>query len=362
MAGPAVSNATNATLQDLSRRASLGGNQGMSKSAPLIAVVGAGISGTACAAALHKAGLQTRIFDKSSGAGGRMSTRLGDGWQCDHGAPYFVASHPDFKAEVARWRQAGAAGVWASRIQVLGERRVFDTDSAHEKFVGIPRMTAPAQLVCKDIALTARTTIQQIDRRTDGWYLYSPEQGWLDTGFYAVMLALPAPQAMALLKQPAPALAAVANTAAMRGCWAMMLRFATALDLPFDAALINEGPLRWLARDNSKPGRSGPETWVIHASAEWSEAHLERDSDWVAAALLQAVGRLGAPQPLAWTAHRWRYADTKRPLNRGCLWESASNLGVCGDWLMDGTVQGAWLSGIQLAQHMLHSHIGQTYV
>lgn len=323
-----------------------------------IAVVGAGIAGVSCAAALHKAGLRTSLFDKSGGPAGRMSTRRGNGWQCDHGARYFVASHPDFQAEVARWRQAGVAGAWAPRIQVLGEQRVCDPDRTLEKFVGIPRMTAPAHFLCEHLALTPAITIKQIDRRTDGWYLLSAEHGWLDNVFDAVLLALPAPQAMALLQQPAPALAAVAAPVAMRGCWAMMLRFTAALDLPFDAAFVCEGPLHWVARDNSKPGRSGLETWVLHASADWSEAHLERDKDWVAAALLQAFGRLGAPQPQTWSAHRWRYADTERPLNRGCLWESASGLGMCGDWLNDGTVQGAWLSGIQLAQQVLQSRSG----
>jgi predicted NAD/FAD-dependent oxidoreductase len=144
----------------------------------------------------------------------------------------------------------------------------------------------------------------------------------------------------------------------MRGCWALMLRFASKLELPFDAVFVNQGPLRWVARDSSKPARSGPETWVLHASVAWSEAHLERDSDWVAAALLQAFGSLEATQPLAWTLHRWRYADTERPLNRGCVWDSADGLGLCGDWLNDGTVQGAWLSGVQLARHVLHSHVG----
>jgi HlyD family secretion protein len=30
-----------------------------------------------------------------------MSTRRGDDWQCDHGAQYFTARDPDFRAEVA---------------------------------------------------------------------------------------------------------------------------------------------------------------------------------------------------------------------------------------------------------------------
>ncbi len=325
---------------------------------PHIAVIGAGIAGLSCAVVLQKAGLKTSLFDKSGGPSGRMSTRCGDSWQCDHGAQYFTARHPDFRAEVARWRQKGVAGLWTPKLQVLGEQPLPDSDQALERFVGIPRMTSPAHFLCEALALTPHTTIQQIQRQIDGWHLFSAEHGWLDSCFDGVVLAVPAPQAVILMQPVAPALAEVAGSAVMRGCWALMLRFASALELPFDAAFVNRGPLRWVARDSSKPGRGETETWVLHASADWSEAHLESDIDWVAAALLQAFVQLGAPQPPAWTLHRWRFADTERPLNKGCVWQSASGLGLCGDWLNDGTVQGAWLSGRQLAQQVLHLHNG----
>ncbi|MBM3341793.1 MAG: FAD-dependent oxidoreductase [Betaproteobacteria bacterium] len=318
-----------------------------------IAIVGAGMAGLSCAFHLQTRGLETSVFDKSGGPSGRMSTRLGDDWQCDHGAPYFTARHPDFRAEVTRWQQAGVAGLWEPRLQLLGEQPLQDPDQALDRFVGVPRMTAPAHLLAKDLALTPHSTIHQVQRRADGWHLLSAEQGWLGRPFDSVLVALPAPQAAPLLQQCAPALASVADRANMRGCWALMLRFAAALDLPFDAAIVNQGPLRWVARDSSKPGRSGIETWVLHASADWSSAHLEQDADWVAAALLQAFGELGTPAPQAWTVHRWRYAGTAHPLNQGCIWDATHNLGLCGDWLNDGTVEGAWLSGRQLAQHVL---------
>ena len=43
-----------------------------------VAVVGAGIAGASCAHALSHSGHAVQVFDKSRGAGGRMSTRLAD--------------------------------------------------------------------------------------------------------------------------------------------------------------------------------------------------------------------------------------------------------------------------------------------
>ena len=87
-----------------------------------IAIIGAGIAGLACATALRQAGFQVSLFVKSRGAGGRMSTRRGADWQCDHGAQYFTARNPEFRAQVTRWEQAGVAAHWQPQL------RSFDAD------------------------------------------------------------------------------------------------------------------------------------------------------------------------------------------------------------------------------------------
>jgi hypothetical protein len=218
-------------------------------------------------------------------------------------------------------------------------------------------MTAPARLIAETLAVTSETTIVGVERRADGWQLQSAEHGWLDQHFAAVLLAVPAPQVVPLLQHASTQLAAVAARATMRGCWALMLRFDARVELPFDAAFVNEGALRWIARDSSKPGRGGPETWLLHASAEWSEARMELDADAVAAELLRAFRALGGPAPVASTAHRWRYADTEPALDQGCAWHDGDGLGLCGDWLNGGKVEGAWRSGRLLAGRVLRSSL-----
>ena len=329
-----------------------------------VAVIGAGIAGLSCATALQQAGCLVHLFDKSRGVGGRMSTRRADDWQCDHGAQYFTARDSDFHAEVMRWQQAGAAALWDPTLQVIEANGNRPVASTLQRFVGTPRMTSPAALLAQPLALTTGCTIVQLQGTDDGrWNLLSHEHGALEPRFDAVMLALPSPQAATLLQaasllqatQPAPGLGALAQLAidaTMSGCWTLMLRFAVAPDLPYDAAFINHGPLRWICRNNSKPGRSGQETWLLHASAEWSSAHLEQDADSVAALLLQAFAQLGCPAPDAWTAHRWRYAQPQPALDHGCIWDAAIKLGLCGDWLNGGKVEGAWLSGRALAMRL----------
>ncbi len=323
--------------------------------APRVAVIGAGLAGLSCATALQAAGVVVRVYEKSRGPAGRMSTRRGDGWQCDHGAQYFTVRDPAFRAEVARWQQAGVAARWSPRLAVLGGTGEHDTDPAIERFVGMPRMTAPAAYLAASLAVSTGLTIRQLERRPEGWRLLSAERGVIDEHYDRVLIGVPAPQAVPLLTGHAPVLAATAASARMRGCWAMMLRFPTPVELGFDAAFVNAGPIRWIARDRAKPGRAGQETWLIHAGAEWSDAHLETDPERVAGILTDAFARLGGPPPAAWTAHRWRHADTGPPLALGCAWSARTGLGLCGDWLNGGRVEGAWTSGRRLAQAVLAS-------
>lgn len=320
-----------------------------------VAVIGAGIAGLACATVLQQANVNVSVFDKSKGPAGRMSTRRGDSWECDHGAQYFTARDPDFRAEVARWEQAGAAGLWQPRIKVLDGNSLLDRESSLERFVGIPRMTSPARFIAEGLDLTSATSIQELRCNSEGWALRTAEHGWLSDSFDAIVLALPAPQSVPLLEEYVPDFAAIARSAKMRGAWAMMLRYSSPVNLPFDAVFVNHGPLRWVARNGSKPGRVGDETWLLHANAEWSEAHMEDSAGTIARALLAAFAELGGPAPQTWSAHRWRYADTEPALEMGCLWDLNSRIGLCGDWLNGGKVEGAWLSGRALGLRAIDS-------
>ncbi len=336
-----------------------------------IAIVGAGLAGLSCAQALSGAGHRVDVFEKSRGPSGRMSTRRGeDGgkpWQCDHGAQYFTAGDAAFRAEVARWQRAGAAAVWSGSIASFDGCRWSTPTTETERFVGTPRMTSPAAYILKNLSahatLHVQTTITQVQRSEGGWTLTSTEHGQHPTHYDTLVLAVPAPQVLPLLAGVSASGHAIAASVRMRASWALMLRCAQRIDLPFDAAFINAGALRWIARDSSKPGRSGTEegaeTWLLHAKAEWSEAHIEDDPASVTAALLEAFVALGgSTQAISSTAHRWRYADTdpaSTPAagNPSSWWDAQARLGLCGDWLHGGKVQGAWLSGQHIARSLL---------
>ncbi|MEY3668367.1 MAG: hypothetical protein RL572_1907 [Pseudomonadota bacterium] len=326
---------------------------------PRIAILGAGIAGLACARVLSEAGVDVQVFEKSRGVSGRMSTRRSEDWQCDHGAQYFTARDPLFHAEVQRWMAAGAAALWTPRMRVF-DRAEAAAGRVHvasvERFVGTPGMTAPGRLLAQGLRVHTQCHVASL-RRDDGLWQLQDAQGQVHGGYHAVLLAIPAPQAAALLQDVAPALAARAASVHMRPSWALMLQYDAPLPVAFDAAFVNAGPLRWIARDSSKPGRPAQQTWLLHGTAAWSATCLEAERETVAEQMLDAfalvTGCDARAQLRARTLHRWLYADSERPLGEPCLWNARSGMGLCGDWLQDDKVEGAWRSGRKLAAQVL---------
>lgn len=138
-----------------------------------VAVIGAGLSGLSCAHALLQAGHTVHLFDKSRGPSGRMSTRRAEDahgpWQCDHGAQYFTARDAAFRAEVARWQQAGVADLWDARLASFDGSAFAPLHTPLERFVGTPRMTSPAAWLVQNLGeragASARTQWQTTVQR-----------------------------------------------------------------------------------------------------------------------------------------------------------------------------------------------------
>lgn len=318
-----------------------------------VAVIGAGISGLSCAKTLVDNDMAVEVFDKSRGPSGRMSTRRGDGWQCDHGAQYFTARDPVFRAEVESWINKGAAAVWSPRIVAFDKNGRSTKEERVTRYVGSPRMTAPARLISENLVLATSHTACRLRMDQGRWQVAFAEDVPARGGFDAIVLAMPSPQAATLLATASPELHEVASRARMTACWALMCRFDEPLTLDFDAAFINGGLLRWVARDSHKPGRPGGETWLLHASGEWSEMFIDATPEAAAKAMIDAFVEIGGTQPTDWSAQRWRYADVSAKAGPGFAWDEPRMLGLCGDWLNGGKVEGAWLSGHALAQRIL---------
>jgi hypothetical protein len=336
------------------------------------AVIGAGIAGIACARTLMQAGHQVTVFEKSRGAGGRMSTRDTSFGSFDHGTQYFTARDERFQLALAT--AGNMVRPWsANTVRILDELgRVVSSSlpSRESHWVAAPGMNALVRHWAEPIASadklklnTAVTRIEPDRLSPKKWQLHTEGEGAtasVQSGFDSVLLAVPSPQAQGLLlsSQLAKPMQTAIKKVSVAPCWTLMLAFPQAaqpnlahLGPQWNAARSTHHRIAWLARESSKPGRSQLERWTVQASPDWSERHLEDDAERVKAKLLKAfteVTGIRVEPPFA-QVHRWRYAQTTEPLGKSHLWDGKTNIGVCGDWCLGHRVENGFISGLELA-------------
>lgn len=317
-----------------------------------IAVVGAGLSGLIAAHRLQDAGRDVVVFDKGRRPGGRANTREHDEYRFDHGAQFFTVRDDRIRALLSRWLEAGHVAPWEGKLVRVVAGRITPAKAA-TRYVGVPGMIDLALNLASTLDVRSGIRVEALEREHEGWRTIvssGEDQGFFD---HAVV-AVPAPQAVALL-EAVPSLRDTAADVEMSPCWAVMAVFAEPLSMPFDGAFVADGPISWMARDASKPGRPSTEAWIFHATPEWTQRHWDVPRTELPALLLEEVRDRWGPLPDAafQRAHRWGYALSDPEYRFGSLFDPESGLGVCGDWCVGGRVEGALISGIDVADRLL---------
>ena len=334
------------------------------------AVVGAGMAGIACARTLVQAGHQVTLFDKSRVAGGRMAASDTAFGSFDHGAQYFTVRDPRFA--LALETAKGICRPWsASTVRVLdtfGRVAAAGLNTRDPHWVPVPDMNALTRHWAQPLAEATelQTQVVRIERdalNRQQWQLHTvgtvgtPDARHVFSGFDSVLLAMPNPQALALLQTSAlvPGVAKQIAKVEVAPCWTLMLAFPQAATTPlgpqWNAARSTHHRIAWLARESSKPARGQVERWTVQASAAWSLEHLKDSAPRVQAKMRKAFSEVTGirAEPSHAEVHCWQYAQTTTPLGVSHLWDAKTRIGVCGDWCIGHRVEDAFVSGLELA-------------
>lgn len=212
-------------------------------------------------------------------------------------------------------------------------------------------MSALVKHLLADVDARFGVRVTALAQKGGGWDIHD-ETGVIDH-VDEVVIAVPAPQAVPLLGHHpfAQQLASVE----VSPCWAALVTLAGDPGVGW-SAVTTQGPLAWIARNQTKPGRPHGEQWVLHASPAWSAASLERNADIVGPRMVDALTALPGLEHLVIDtvrAHRWRYALVTRSLDTDALRDADAHLTVVGDGLRGGRVAAALQSGAAGAARIL---------
>jgi len=321
-----------------------------------IAIIGAGMAGLT-AAQLLKDHAAVTIFEKSSSVSGRMATRRADPYSFDHGAQFFSAKTTEFKNFIAPMIATGVLKPWNARFVEIENADIVQSRNwadSYPHFVGDPGMNAVGKFLSKDLNVQVKSRVHSIEKSGNQWSLVGENYRNLGN-FDWILLAIPAVQAAEILPSSLP-LQEEVSSIKMEGCFSVMLGFTEPLPIEFDAALVRGNDISWISVNNSKPGREGPFSMLVHSTNSWADAnsHMDRGQalDHLCSQVRRAIGQdVGNAKHKA--IHQWLYANTKKQGNATHFIDQSKNIGVCGDWVIQGRIEAAFTSGFKLAQNVL---------
>lgn len=319
-----------------------------------IAIIGAGMAGMQLALRLS-GGADVKVFEKSRGIGGRMSTRRADLFQFDHGAQYFTAHGQAFQDMLEPHIVNGTVAQWTPRLAALGAGAKPVTWTA-PRYVAVPGMNALPKAMAEGIEVSRQTRIETIEKAACGSWVLTSDNGEDCGVFDWILSTAPAEQSAKLM--PASFSEAVAlSNARMLGCYSLMLGGVDTSSLAWDAAIVAGSPIAWIAANQSKAGRTSASSLMCQSSNTWAEEHLEEDPEAIRSLLLaevKAVTNLKVEAASYVSLHKWRFAKVDTPAKQPYLIDADQRLGAAGDWCGAGRVESAFDSANALASEILN--------
>ncbi|MGB3518005.1 MAG: FAD-dependent oxidoreductase [Elainellaceae cyanobacterium] len=338
-----------------------------------IGVVGAGIAGLVCAQALQQYGHQVVVYEKSRGVGGRMATRRLASTCADHGVRYL---EPEGEAlryllgvlhdhhVVRAWRGAIAQMLSDGSCHFLAPSRRY---IAREGVNAVAKWLAVGLDIRRQHRVTAIAPVAQ-----QGWQItFADEQP--DTWADALVLAIPAPQAVDLLTPltplglPLPVLDAV-RAVEFSPCISAIATYSHEQGEFLDYSQAWHGiqfdthpDLAWISFETSKrpsliPDKATPPVFVFQSTAAFADRYQNaQDLQPAGMTLVQQAAQAlydWLDQPVDLYVHRWRYAFAQRPYPGPYIATQTPLPLLCsGDWCGGQQVGGAIASGLQAATY-----------
>jgi len=176
------------------------------------------------------------------------------------------------------------------------------------------------------------------------------------------VLALPVPQALDLISSGNYRLPdgdrSQLEAVSYDPCLALMVLLDGPGGVPEPGGMqIKDEPLDWIS-DNKRKGISNVPAITIHAGPRWSRSHFEDDEGEITQRLISLVGdQLSTdldPAVVATSLARWRYSWVTNSHPEPFLAASGGPpLLFCGDAFEQPKVEGAALSGLSAADHLV---------
>jgi len=307
----------------------------------------------------------------------------------DHGAQYFTARSDVFQKQVQQWLSDHVlVKEWTEPIVSLENDLTIDHKSGDSPLGSLATTTEKGTIkryiastggmnsICKGLrkevegraTFVLNSRVTALKRENDKWHIVLENATTYQQAFDMVVLSCPPEQSLQLLKDShieSPLMSDI--NVEMSPCWALLISFPTPLSqsvIKGGGAFVNlkNSSIGWVSNQRLRQSEENQQSdvWVIHASKEWSRKNLEltpeQAKDILYNDFIEVLTKFDSTfsnnglKPTYCEAHRWRYSIPTNPAaNHRVILDRDLQLACIGDWVEAGRVEGAYMSGYNLA-------------
>lgn len=278
-------------------------------------IIGGGIAGLVAGKLLQQFGIDVTILDKGRGIGGRMATRriscpgYGEG-VFDYGLQYITARSEAFKQWLNHWVDNGRIEVWDCASRLAEDRDL-------QKYRGVQSNRSIAKSLARDLNTYTSKKIVNLAWDRVKWSS-SADDGSLYHSDILIMTP-PLPQSIELLRSSNIPLSETTfeqlSQVSYRMCLAVLMIVSAPIQVhPSGSYWVGGDKLEWIACNHQKGISPDCYAVTLHASADFSEHHYEKDKrDMGAQELINAARKyLGESNVIDYQVHVWKYST---PIN-----------------------------------------------
>ena len=299
-------------------------------------IVGAGLSGTFMSSLLTEKKKDVLVLEKSSGIGGRLSTKPIGQQIVDYGCQYI--------------KPKTANSVYlAGHLENLGLLSEINLDTNERVFIAPFGMNKIPQYFSRSIRVLTNALVNRISQKKKGWEVFTDAGSFLSS---SVVLTMPIAQVEILLRK--------SDLESFNLPKVDYLDFHTCTFISDkhsigDVISKNES-FPWICNNSKKGLRNTVDAFTANVNKDITQRLKDLSTEQKLGIVEGLLNSSGFENIKGLNVHYWRYAFADNQDNPDYFFDKSIGLGVCGDSFsvgkVDGTVKSAELLCIQLLDYL----------
>ena len=301
-----------------------------------VIIVGAGLSGTFMSSLLREKKKNVLVLEKSSGIGGRLSTKPIGSQIVDYGCQYIKP-------------KTAISVHLASKLENLGLLSEITLDANKRVFIAPFGMNKIPQYFSRNTKVLSNTLVNSISYKKTGWEVFT------DVGSFSslsVVLTMPIAQVETLLRN-----SAVENFILPKVDYLDFhtCTFTSDKHSMVDVFSKNES-FPWICNNSKKGLRNTVDAFTANVNKDITQSLKNLSPEQKLKIVKGLLNNSGFENIKGLNVHYWRYAFADKQDNPDYFFDKSTGLGVCGDSFsvgkVDGAVKSAELLCIQLLNYL----------